>query len=208
MSSTQCRVRSQLSNTFVDTTEYYKSLTYATTGKPPVHTIRAFGRYPCTIWPDRTSSPSLDKIDLKPQSSATLTLHSNEGCIFGTIKVGRFVGEIAALGTIHGAINHDPYFCCTSWEELYTAENQCVFEKVSPNLMAIYFLVDGAVVAYCKVSTEGGDVGDDITSGGCVWTSVIPFTLFDLWVLIPFNLSDFTRKMIKLLRLQWSWKTS
>lgn len=147
------------------------------TGKPLSHTARVLGRYPSTIWPDKlTDLPySTHGLNLEVQPTATVILEANENCVSGTIKVGRFIGEISALGALEGVMSRDPAFSCTSWEKLYEAENQCIFEKLSSNTLAIYFLVGGAVVGYCKVvaMTDDVDISEaNLVRESCIWVYI------------------------------------
>lgn len=106
-----------------------------------------------------------------------MTLSTRETTVVGTIKAGRYIGEITASGAVTGTLARSPSFNCTSWKDLYSAENQCLLTKISTNELTIAFIVNGLVVGEVKVSGDGNQnvVGDvPLSRGTCTWTSVIP----------------------------------
>jgi hypothetical protein len=155
----------------LDTTEYYKSLTYATTLKAPAHSVVNWGRYPLAI--STFSNPNFSTLKLDTTITPEISLKTTRDCTVGTIKHSAFFGEITALGVIR-ELSCSPTFKyndSNSWKYLYAKENQCVFTKKGNKTLEISFIVDGMQAAVAQVSTESDDIGDvTLTRGSCVWT--------------------------------------
>lgn len=171
-------------DTSIGTAEYYKSLTFAVTGKRPRNVFKAQqSTAALTVFPNRIDSYSLslDHVQLVAQEKVSISLETYEDFVEGTIKVGHFIGEIMALGTFHGVLDKDPQFSCVSWRRVFSSQNQCVFKKEADGKLGIYFVIDDEVVG---LATVGGDTEDtevgatDIVRGSCNWAWVFQ-TVFE-----------------------------
>jgi len=153
------------------TTEYYKSLTYATTLKAPAHAVVNWGIHPLDT--STFSNANFSTLELDATCSPEISLEKARDCTIGTIKHSCFFGEITVLGVV-GKLNRCPTFqfnASESWRILYKKENQCVCTKVNNETLKISFMVDGKQVAIAHVSTESGGIGDvTLMTGSCVWT--------------------------------------
>lgn len=160
---------------FEDTSEYYKSLTFATTSRGPRSLVRTQRSVrPLTVFANRLDSYSISLVgvQLHDQEGVQIALESNEDTVDGTIKAGRFIGELTALGSFHGVLDGEPTFACSSWRKLFSAENQCVFQKQDGGKLAIYFIIDDEVVAHATVTGDADDAELDaanIVRGSCTW---------------------------------------
>src|ERR1700720_714461 len=114
----------------LDTTEYYKSLTYATTLKAPAHAVVNWGIHPLDT--STFSNANFSTLELDATCSPEISLEKARDCTIGTIKHSCFFGEITVLGVV-GKLNRCPTFqfnASESWRILYKKENQCVCTKV------------------------------------------------------------------------------
>ncbi|GJJ06945.1 hypothetical protein Clacol_001141 [Clathrus columnatus] len=155
------------------TTEYYKSMTYATTHRSPAHLVTAWGTLPL---PKTTLSSS--EVENKPfwnhQTTAnSFTLENRGGYVVGWIQYGSLIGQITALGNVQASLISTKIFNFDTTEGLFTRENQCVFVKEAKAQLGLYFVVAGTVVGYASVVTRDNQahgVSDGtLTRGQCIW---------------------------------------
>lgn len=155
----------------LDTSEYYRSLTYATTLKAPFNPVPLSG--PRLAISSFYNVNVIQPSSMSNVSTAEISLEMNEDRIVGTIKYDCFVGEITALGVI-GKLdrNAEFHYNAESWKELYSAKaTQCLFTKHDSQTLQIGFIVDRVQVACARVSTEGYDIDDVLpTRGSCYWS--------------------------------------
>jgi len=152
------------------TSEYYKSLTYATTGKPPPNSVALSGP-----WPATSGFYNAKEIQILSTNVSTceISLEANKGHIVGTIKYDCFVGEITALGLI-GKLDRkvEFYYNAESWKDFYSAKpTQCLFTQKDSQTLEIGFIVDRVQVACARVPTAECGIGDVLpTRGSCYWS--------------------------------------
>ncbi|GJJ06943.1 hypothetical protein Clacol_001139 [Clathrus columnatus] len=156
------------------TTEYYKSMTYATTHRSSVHLVTPWGTLPL---PKTTISGS--DVENKPfwdhQTTADSFILENRGdYVVGWIQYGSLIGEITAFGNVQASLVNAKIFNFDSTERLFTHENQCVFVKEAKAQLGLYFVVAGTVVGYASVVTKDSQahgVSDGtLKRGQCIWS--------------------------------------
>jgi len=165
-------LRDMLTIIRLDTTEYYKSLTYATTSKAPSNDIvpANWATYPLAV--STFSSANVQTLNLEIEVVPEISFEQNDHqCVtVGTVKYSSFVGEITVVGTanLSGKLNSTS-FKCKSWKSLYAKQNQCIFKKTANDTLGISFIVNGAEVAVAQGTHSGmGDVAK-LTRGTCDW---------------------------------------
>ncbi|KAF9021927.1 alpha/beta-hydrolase [Hymenopellis radicata] len=165
-----------------DPEEYYKSLTYATTGRPPSGyddlqmAVDALGGI--DYFKD-AASPSVDQRlveSVKPQDFAvtstqcTFSIDSVDQCARGMFQVGSLVGEITAWGDATGIVPDSVTLYCNSLKDLYGMNTRCVFRVTSPKVVNVVFVADGVAVATAVVTMKS-EVQDVHLEGICTWES-------------------------------------
>ena len=174
---------------FIDTDEYYKSLTYASTGHPAKAFKTLSNINPLNISSDVaiTVTRSLD-INVSAPVEVLLETYLDYKPIVtvGTIKCGNCFGEITVLGggssesgVIIGTLdlNRKPSFSYRdeeSWKYLYstTKRSQCLFtrDESDRSTWKIQFVVDQVCVATAFVPTISIIDNPGPLKGSCVWT--------------------------------------
>ena len=162
---------------YLDTTEYFKSLTYATTSNVLSNNIVPVksATYPLAI--STFSSDNVQTMDLDANVVPEISFEQidSQGLTVGTIKYSSFVGEITVVGIagLYGELNSTSfrYKQGQSWKTLYTKQNQCIFKKIADDTLGISFIVDGAEVAVAQGTQPNNSIGDvtKLTRGTCTW---------------------------------------
>ncbi|KAG2006845.1 hypothetical protein CC2G_014588 [Coprinopsis cinerea AmutBmut pab1-1] len=153
------------------TTEYYKSLVFATTGKPPVSATLARAPHSPSLSTYNTTQVTAK---LEPETrnalpGAEVTFEPGHGgFVVGKVRYGHFLGEIVALGTL-SEVSQNPQFFCDSMEALYGKENHAVFSVKDGKTLEVRFIVDDQEVAVARASTSE-DIDQVPTRGVCRWT--------------------------------------
>jgi len=160
------------------TTEYYKSLTYATTQHPPKSAALSWGRYPLAVSSLHPANISSKKVSFDDTFTPGIVLQNVRDCVVGTIEHNVYHGDITAVGNIK-ALTHNAsfHYCGTnaaSLKALYSKENQCIFSLVDRKTLEISFFVDGVRWARARVSPANDEeIGNfTLTRGTCFWTFV------------------------------------
>ena len=158
----------------LDTQEYYKSLTYASTGSPVKASFKTWSIYPFDISSDVVITSSLDTNVSKP---VEVSLETYLEKTVGTIKCGNCFGEITALEGVLGTLdlNREQSFSYRddeSWKYLYSKENQCLLsrDESDRSTWKIQFVVDKVCVATAFVPTNSIINNPGPLRGICVWT--------------------------------------
>ena len=163
---------------YLDTTEYFKSLTYATTSNVLSSDIIVpvnWATYPLAV--STFSSDNVQTMDLDANVVPEISFEQigSQGLTVGTIKYSSFVGEITIVGIaeLYGELNSTSfsYKRGQSWKTLYTKQNQCIFKKIADDTLGISFIVDGVEVAVAQGTQPNNSIGDvtKLTRGTCDW---------------------------------------
>ena len=155
------------------TPQYFKSLTYASTGHPAKASFKTLSIYPSDIPSDVAITRSLD-INVSMPVEVSLETYADK--IIGTIKCGNCFGEITALGVI-GTLDLDrkqsfSYRDDESWKYLYSKGSQCIFsrDESEKSTWKIQFVVDEVCVATAFVPTKSIIDNPGPLRGSCVWS--------------------------------------
>ena len=153
---------------YLDTTEYYKSLTYATTDTQSSDaSVRTWSIHPLNISEDIVIKKTLSYDD---EPSGEVLFQTKGEYIMGTIKINNFLGEITALGALENVEKNINFMHnkAESWKCLYSNQNQCRFRRYSDMKIIMDFVVDQVCVAMVYITVQSGYTLP--TRGSCVWT--------------------------------------
>ncbi|KAG5985822.1 hypothetical protein E4U52_000903, partial [Claviceps spartinae] len=153
------------------TTEYYKSLVFATTGKPPRKAILARPTHSTGLSTYNMArvKDTLDTDTLKLLTGAEVSFEpAHGGFVVGKIRYKHFLGEITALGSLP-EVSENPQFFCSSLEALYGKETHAVFSVKDGKTVEVRFVVDDREVAVARASACQ-DVGEAPIRGVGNWT--------------------------------------
>ncbi|KAF9016718.1 alpha/beta-hydrolase [Hymenopellis radicata] len=163
-----------------ETDEYYKSLTFATTGRRLSgydDLQMAVGVLGGVDYFKHAASRSVDRrlVDsVKLQDFAVIStqcafsIDSVDQCARGIFQMGSLVGEITAWGDATGIVSDGVTLYCNSLKDLYGMNTQCVFRVTSPKEVNVVFVADGVAVAAAVVTTKS-EVQDVHLEGICTW---------------------------------------
>ncbi|GJJ14338.1 hypothetical protein Clacol_008602 [Clathrus columnatus] len=148
--------------------EYYKSLVYTTTGKPPI----GDGAMPIQ-WGELSKACKTPKrISFQKQVEVKCTFASNHGCVSGTITYGSFVGEITARGSFATPkLEGKAYIYLNSWKDLYKERNKCVLERTSDSSLGLTLTFgNGTTVGFVDLPISSQYTGEvNLNAGTCNW---------------------------------------
>jgi len=151
------------------TAEYYRSLVYATTGKPSTADLAI------PQWEGHLQANFHNEASFKNQAEVSCKFRNSRGFIVGTIAHGSFAGEITVIGSFAiPEMEGKAYIYFNSWEDLYRKENNCVFERKSDDFLTLKFILDNDVpVAFVTIPVPVQYTGEgevSLTGGTCSWT--------------------------------------
>lgn len=166
-----------LAHNVLDVTAYYKSLFFASTGRPPKPTsVRAWH-------PLATESTTL--VDTERSFAAmsvvecSMSLDSDGTYTFGTITCSdnSAIGEFVALGSLPKNLRLSGTLEVSTWESLLTSESNCAIhvDKHTPESLGIYFVagLDSAAVVgkACFSIADSQPLWDvNLEKACCLWT--------------------------------------
>ena len=163
----------------LDTTEYYKSLTYATTQHAPKSAIMSWGRYPLAVSTHHPANTVSKAVPFHDQFTPGIVLQNVRDCVVGSIQHNVYHGEITAVGKIKTLDHNASFHYCgsdaVSLKALYSKENQVTFSLADKKTLELSFFVDGVKWAWARVSAANEEeIGDfTLTRGTCFWTWVL-----------------------------------
>jgi hypothetical protein len=173
-----------LTDTGVATSEYYKSLVFATTGKPPVRDaasrqleflqvvealggIAGFREHLETL--SLSAQGAVDATAFTHSIACDIKLDSVQVCTTGTVRAGSYSGELTAWGDATGINPRSVTLHFHAWDQLAWGENKWSVVAASPRELQILFTVDGALVAVAVVPLSSEVDAPQIT-GTCSWS--------------------------------------